>query len=171
MLLWCNPLFASDLRLIVDTSVIWEAVDGQPHEPIDEWEILAVKSGKNKATVDHGRLMATYVGGNELFDHVVVEEASEDKSDGVCAVKNFGVCNDKICRESRRQYITKLNPEKEQIARSIAEGFLKDKSSNIKPTLFDGRAYVVDYDGKCSLTVYEKDRSTTYSSYRYSICR
>ena len=167
--LWCKPLFAAELRLIFDNSETWIA-RVSPEEPETEWEVLALKAVVAGPTARQDRLTATYVGKRNSFDIVTVEEAPESIEDGLYGVKSFEVCEGKICGDTHRKYVSKPNPENEQMARSIAMQYLAGARDS-KPQLHNGKMYVVEYDGKCLLTVIEKDRETVFFRYQYDSCR
>lgn len=168
LMLSCNPVWGGELRLVADTSETWIARES-PQEAETEWEILAVRAAGTKAPVVQGRLAASSLGFKGSSHLVMVEEASETPEEGLYNVKSFEVCGGKICGDTSNKFVTKPNPENEQIAREVAMAHLKG-NSKVGPVFSNGKAFVVEYDGKCSLTVVEKN-STDSSSYRYNTCQ
>lgn len=106
----------------------------------------------------------------DAFDIVTVEETPESAAEVFYAVSSFRIRNGMIWGDTNLKYVAKPNRDSEQIAREIAKDYLLGRVSDI-PVIFNGRAYVVNYDGTCLLTVVEKDAVTVHFTYRYSRCR
>lgn len=165
VMLWGSTVTAEELRLIVDTQETWTA-RVRPTAPETEGESLALQAAVAHTAVKQGILTATPVGHKNNCDIVTVEE-SEDE--GMCTVKSYEVCRGKISAETREKFVTKPNPEREQIARNVAAEHLRGNKQTV-PVMFNGRMFIADYDGKCLITIHEKDRDTVHYSYRYNSC-
>ena len=165
----CNPLYAEELHLLTDTSEIWRARD-TPQHPATDLEKLALQAAVAGTTVTKDRVTAYYIVRKNSFDLVRVEEAPESTTEDLYSVSSYQIRDGKIWGDTRLKYVVKPNPENEQVAREIALDYLLGRIGQI-PVIFNGWVYVVDYDGKCIITVTAKDETTEHFTYRYSSCR
>jgi hypothetical protein len=167
--LWCTVSCAEELRLLADNSETWEKRE-RPQPAETEWEMLALRAVVAKSTVSQDGLTATYVGREGSLDIVSVEEAPENPADELYSVRSYAICDGKICKDTRRKFVSKPNPEHEKIARETAQNYLNGARSAL-PVSYGGIMYIVEYDGKCLLTVNMKDRETQHYSFRYTRCK
>lgn len=167
-LCWCIPAFAMELRLLSDTSEIW-LVRKTSMEPSTDYEILALRAVTAKATTTQGRMTAYYLGKNEGFDVVTVDEASENETETIHTVTSYKFRDSMIVYETHPKYVAKLNYESEQIAREIALDYLLGRNTRV-PVFINGRVYKVENNGKCGISVIEMAGSTEQFIFRYSSC-
>lgn len=164
-----RPLCAEELRLITDTSDTWVTLK-VPQPPATDMEKLALRASVAGTTVSQESLTAYYLDQKNNLDLIRVEEAPESDTERFHSVVSYQIRDGRIWGHTRLKYVSKPNPENEQVAREIARDYLLGRGDQI-PVLFNGRAYVVQYDGKCLLTVIEKDDTMVHFTYRYSRCR
>lgn len=169
-MLWCRPLSAEGLHLTTDTSdIIWIARDAR-NRPESDHETLALRSVATKSTITQDRLTAYYLGKKNSFDFVTVEDAPETVTEGFHGVSSYLIRDDMIWFDTRLTYVAKTNPEHEQVAREMATDYRLGRGGAM-PAFFKGSVYLVDYDGKCILTVLEMDENNTVQfTYRYNCC-
>lgn len=167
---WCSPLFAVELRLTTDLSDnVWLARD-PPQHPQTETEILAAQAVATKLTATQDNLTAYYYGKKDSFDFITVEVEPETKTEGFHSVTSYLFRDGRIWFDTRLKYVAKPDPKHEQIAREMAIDYLLGRGGNM-PALFKGSSFLVDYDGKCILTVTEMDQNFTVQFiYRYTCC-
>lgn len=168
VLSWCHPSFAEGLHLLSDTSETWHARE-YPQPPATDREILALRAVATETTASEDRMTAYYLGKRDVYDIVTVDEAP-DETGGVHAVSSYQFRDRMIVYETRTKYVTKPNPELEQIAREIALDYLLGRNTRM-PVILNGRIYTVERSGKCILSVIEKEESTISFTYRYSSCK
>lgn len=164
-----RPLSAEELHLITDTSDTWVVPD-TPQPPANDREKLALRASVAGATVSQENLTAYYLDQKNNVDLIRVEEAPDSAAEGFHAVVGYQVRDGRIWGYTRPKYVSKPNPENEQVAREIARDYLLGRGGQT-PVIFNGRVYVVRYDGKCILSVIEKDETTVHFTYRYNTCR
>lgn len=169
VLSWCTPSFAEELRLLSDTSETWRARD-TPQQPATDRENLALRAAVAGTAVSQDRLTAHNLGKRDSFDLVSVDEAPESEIEGFHAVSSYLIRDGKIWSETNLKYVSKPNPENELVAREVAKDYLLGRGGQM-PVIFNGWMYLVDYDGKCLITVTAKDETTVNFTYRYSSCR
>lgn len=170
ILCWCIPSSADTLRLhlLSDTSKTWHARE-TPQEPSTEREILALRAVVTETNAIQDKVTAFYLGKRDVFDIVTVDEAPEEAG-GVHAVNSYQFRDRMIVYDTRIKYVAKPNPESEQIAREIALDYLLGRNTRM-PVLFNGKVYIVEYSGACTIAVLEKEGQTTVFTYRYSRCK
>ena len=169
---WCIPSSYAEtvrLRLLSDTSETWHALE-TPHEPSTEREILALRAVNTESTVTLDRMSAYYLGKWDVYDIVTVDEAPEIEAEGVHTVNSYQFRDRLIVYETRIKYVAKPNPEAEQMAREIALDYLLGRNTRM-PVIFNGRVFIVEYNGKCIISVMEKEQDTTVFTYRYNCCK
>lgn len=166
---WCVPSFAEQphLRLLLDTSETWQTLQ-DPQEPATDRELLALRAVVTAATAIQDRFTAYYLGKKDDLDIVSVDEAPEEGG-GVHAVSSYQFRDRVIVSETRIKYVTKPNPVYEQVAREIAMDYLLGRNRRM-PIIFNERAYTVEYNGKCAISVVEMIDSVVQFTYRYNSC-
>lgn len=167
-LCWCTPSSALELHLLSDTSESWHILD-PAHRPSTDREILALRAVSTKATTTQEKMTAYYLGKNNGFDVVTVDEAPEDEKETIHTVTSYKLQDDVIVYETRPKYVAKLNYESEQVAREIALDYLLGRNTRM-PVFINDRVYKVEYISKCNITVIEMIGSTVQFTYRYSSC-
>jgi hypothetical protein len=167
VILCSSPTNADELRLILDTSETWHDRDNR-FQPENDQEILALRAVVAGATINDDRLTAYYSGKTGDFDLVTIDEAPENSAD-LHSVTSYRVCNNKICGNTRSKFISLPKSENEQVARKIAIDHLHGKTA-LLPVIFNGYVYIVQYEGKCNISVIEKDETTVQFIYRYNCC-
>ncbi|OGU13175.1 MAG: hypothetical protein A2076_07845 [Geobacteraceae bacterium GWC2_53_11] len=169
-IIWCVPSFAEQphLRLLSDTSETWQVLQS-PQEPATDREILALRAVVTETTATQDKMTAYYLGKRDVFDIVSVDEAPEEAG-GVHAVSSYQFRDRMIVYETRIKYVTKPNPEYEQIAREIALDYLLGRNRRM-PIIFNERVYDVEYNGKCAISVIEMADSVVQFTYRYNSCK
>lgn len=169
-IIWCVPSFAEQphLRLLSDISETWQALQA-PQEPSTDRELLALRAVDTAATATQDRFTAYYLGKRDVFDIVSVDEAPEEAG-GVHAVSSYQFRDRMIVYETRIKYVTKPNPENEQVAREIALDYLLGRNRRM-PVIFNERVYTVEYNGKCAISVVEMIDSVVQFTYRYNSCK
>jgi hypothetical protein len=168
IMLCATPTRAEELHLIVDTSERWQ-IREIPQPPKTDQELLALQAVVTGTTVTQDGLTAYYNGRKGTFDIVTVDEAPESASD-LHAVISYQFRNGRICGDTNIKYVSMPNPEHERVARETAKNYLLGRGGQT-PVIFNGSAYVVQYDGKCLISVAEKDDATVHFTYRYNSCR
>lgn len=164
-----TPSFAEELRLLTDTSYTWHLREA-PQLPATDREELALRAVVAGTTVRQERLTAYCMGQKDSFDIVTVEEDPESATDDFYAVSSHLIRDGKIWSDTRIRYVAKPNVENELVSREIAKDYLLGRIGQT-PVIFNGWVYVVNYEGKCILTVGAKDENTVHFTYRYSICK
>jgi hypothetical protein len=168
-LFWSIPGFALELRLLSDSSESWRIIE-PAQEPSSSQELLALRAISAKATTSQDRMTAYYLGKNNGFDMVTVDEAPEDETESIHTVISYKLRDGMIVFETRPRYVAKLNYESEQIAREIALDYLLGRNTRI-PVFINDRVYKVEYNGKCSISVIEMIGTNVQFTYRYTSCK
>lgn len=166
---WSTSSYSEELRLLMDTTETWLARE-IPATPANDREKLAYQAVSTQDTVSNNMMTAHYLGPKDSFELVTVDEAPDDESGGIHAVISYQFRDGKIWSATRLKYTAQPPLENEQIAREIALDYLLGRIGPI-PVMFHDHVFVPVSDGKCIISITEKDDSAVHFTYRYSRCK
>lgn len=169
VVLWCAPLYALEVRLMLDASEQWQERGGHG-DPADAKEQLAVQAAESQVPLTFECLSAYVVKWLDDGVVVVVEEASEDGPAGPALVNSYQIRDGKIVRSAHPVYRVRPHPQNEEIAREVARDFVLGRLSP-HPLIYNGLVYSAIVVDKCVVAVIAKGDGGVDFTYRYFICK